>query len=303
MHAVVRILSLLLIAGTWAGWEVLEKQASVAAQEPRTATIAPTNDRESAALALLAAVGNEQPSGGIVSEVVAWSIAEDGGDDAMARNNPWNTTMCGFHMINSINADGACGVGHYATMEDGIAANAATLAQANFADVRSALLANDPQAFRAALWASGWAASRYSGGVNWPVYQMEGTQVGQPPARVSSCPLDPCWQSGSGYGPGHPGIDLGADLGQPVYATMDGTVALSTTWPCGNGLMITQGDRQTLMCHLSGFAVEDGAGVRAGDLVAYAGSTGESTGPHVHFEIRVNGVNIDPSEVLDGRDH
>lgn len=295
MQTAVRILSLLLIAGTWAGWEALER-ASVTAQEARTEAIAPASEREAAALALLAAIGNAQPSGAILSEVVAWSIAEDGGDGAMRRNNPWNTTMCGFNMIGSINADGACGVGHYATMEDGIAANAATLAQGNFTEIRDALLANDVEGFRRALWASPWAESHYGYGASWPAYQMEGTQV-----RVSSCPVDPCWQSGSGYSAAHPGIDLGATLGQHVYATMDGVASLSTTWPCGNGLMITQGDRQVLMCHLSGFAVEDGAVARAGDLVAYAGSTGESTGPHVHYEIRIGGVNVDPSVILEGR--
>lgn len=292
--ALTSVLCVALVAGV-ASWA--RQNAPVTAQEARTATQAEQraySPRERAALSLLAAVGNEQPSSVMVAEVVAWSIAEDGGDGAIRRNNPWNTTMCGFNMIGAINADGACGVGHYATMEDGIGANAATLMQGNFSQVREALLANDVGAFRHALWASPWAASRYNGGLDWPAYQAEGTQD----VRVSSCPVDPCWQSGSGYGASHPGIDLGATLGQSVYATQDGTAALSDTWPCGNGLMITQGDTQVLMCHLSAFAVEDGSAVLAGDLVAYAGSTGLSTGPHVHYEVRVGGLNIDPSGVL-----
>jgi hypothetical protein len=118
----------------------------------------------------------------------------------------------------------------------------------------------------------------------------------QAPSRA--CPVSPCWLSGTGYSPGHPGIDLGATLGQPVYATMGGTAALSTTWPCGNGVMVTQGDTQTLMCHLSGFAVSDGATVQAGDVVGYAGESGQAFGVHVHYEIRIGGANVDPSEVL-----
>lgn len=121
---------------------------------------------------------------------------------------------------------------------------------------------------------------------------------GESSARVSSsaCPVDPCWQSGTGYEPGHPGIDLGTTLGQPVYATMAGTVRNSATWPCGNGVMVTQGDWATLACHLSGFAVGDGAAVEAGAVVGSAGSSGESTGPHVHFERRYKGGNVNPLE-------
>lgn len=116
--------------------------------------------------------------------------------------------------------------------------------------------------------------------------------------QASECPVDPCWQSGTGYSSGHPGVDLGASMGQAVYATMDGVAHTSTSWPCGNGLSITNGDTMTLMCHLSGYTVADGAEVRAGEQVAQAGSSGQSTGPHVHFEIRQNGINLDPSYVL-----
>lgn len=117
-------------------------------------------------------------------------------------------------------------------------------------------------------------------------------------APVADCPVDPCWQSGTGYTAEHPGIDLGAVLGQPVYATMGGTAALSDTWPCGRGVMVTHGSTQTLACHLSGFAVADGAVVGVGDVVGYAGSSGLSTGPHVHYELRVDGVNVDPMKIL-----
>ena len=143
-----------------------QEETQDGASPPRVSL--PSDPREAAAVALLAAVGNPQPSAAMIAEVVTWSVAEDGGDGAMQRNNPWNTTMCGHNFVGSINGDGACGVGHYATMDDGIAANADTLMQANFAAVRAALLANDAEGFRQALWASPWASSHYGYGASWP---------------------------------------------------------------------------------------------------------------------------------------
>jgi len=184
-----------------------------------------TTDREQAALALLSAIGNPQPSAAILSEVVDWSLAEDGGSDAMSRNNPWNTTMCGFGQARAINGDGACGVGAYPTMEDGIAANAATLGQGNFADVRAALLANDPEAFKTALWASPWAASHYSGGVGWPQYQIEAAPA--PPAAPAAPALSvPQFASNP--------ISLAGDCGYNVQVAIDangGALQHVVIWP------------------------------------------------------------------------
>jgi hypothetical protein len=139
-----------------------------------------SSPREQWAVDLLKAVGNTEPSEGIVAEVVAWSLAEDSCEhnctengaprlSALERNNLWNTTKPGFNENGCNMAD--C-VRHYATMEDGIAANAATLEQGNFAEVKTALLANDPVAFRQALWRSDWAASHYGGGVGWPTVSL-----------------------------------------------------------------------------------------------------------------------------------
>src|SRR5262245_46601536 len=64
------------------------------------------NERERRALALLEALGNTQPTPEIVAEVVAWSIAEDGSNGAIDRNNPWNTTICGHNFVGAINSDG-----------------------------------------------------------------------------------------------------------------------------------------------------------------------------------------------------
>lgn len=241
---------------------------------------APANDREAWALDFLAQLGNREPSGDTVTMVVEWTLAEDSGEGAFSRNNPLNTTQGGFEETQVINGDGVRG---YATREAGIDAAIHTVTNGLYNDVVLALLANNADAARRALWASPWAESHYGGGAGWPRYTSP---------RV--CPVDPCWQSGTGYSSGHPGVDLGATMGQPVYAVMDGVAALSSTWPCGNGVMVSAGERQQLVCHLSEFRVGDGATVRTGQQIGEAGSSGLSTGPHVHYEMRVDGANVDP---------
>lgn len=159
-------------------------QAPTTAQEASQAAVAYdlSNDRERWAYDLLTRLGNPQPSPQIIAFVVSWTLAEDTSNGAFARNNPLNTTMCGYNMIGSINADGACGVGHYATYEDGMGATIATLQQSNFATITAALLANDSDTAREALWASPWAASHYNYGVGWPRYEMAAPQ----PARQAT---------------------------------------------------------------------------------------------------------------------
>jgi len=117
--------------------------------------------------ALLVALGNPNPSQEMIGLTIEWSLSEDHGTDALSRNNPWNTTMCGYNMVGAINSDGACGVAHYATMDDGIAATVATLRQSNFTEVRQALLGSDVGAAREAIWRSPWAASHYGYGSSW----------------------------------------------------------------------------------------------------------------------------------------
>jgi murein DD-endopeptidase MepM/ murein hydrolase activator NlpD len=89
----------------------------------------------------------------------------------------------------------------------------------------------------------------------------------------------------------------------PVYATHGGRVeAHADTWPGGNCILLHANGYRTTYCHLSRFAVADGAQVRRGDVIAYVGSTGNSSGPHLHYEVWVGGVNHDPQGfgVLDG---
>ena len=95
----------------------------------------------------------------------------------------------------------------------------------------------------------------------------------------------------------HTGIDIGVPTGTAVHAGADGIVYFSgwNSGGYGNLVMIDNGSGiVTLYAHNSSLAVSAGTVVHRGDIVAYAGSTGNSTGPHVHFEVRVNGSPQNP---------
>lgn len=94
----------------------------------------------------------------------------------------------------------------------------------------------------------------------------------------------------------HSGIDLAAPTGTPVYATADGVVSRAD-WYSSYGLYISLehgASLQTRYAHLSRLAVAAGDTVKKGDLIGYVGSTGRSTGPHLHYEVRVDGVAVNP---------
>lgn len=98
----------------------------------------------------------------------------------------------------------------------------------------------------------------------------------------------------------HTGLDIALSYGAPVYASDGGTVTFSG-WSGGYGYMIkiNHGNGyETLYAHCSRLAVKNGAKVAKGQVIAYVGSTGNSTGPHVHFEIRKNGSYMNPSNYI-----
>ena len=98
----------------------------------------------------------------------------------------------------------------------------------------------------------------------------------------------------------HTGLDFRGDTGDPVRATAAGTVAHSG-WSGGYGRMveIDHGNGfATRYGHLSGIDVEVGQAVRIGQIVGRLGSTGRSTGPHLHYETRVDGDAVDPQKFL-----
>ena len=98
----------------------------------------------------------------------------------------------------------------------------------------------------------------------------------------------------------HAGVDFGADMGDPIQAAASGTVIqVKYREGYGNTVMIDHGDGwTTLYAHLSSFAVGLGTQVALGQTIGAIGSTGWSTGPHLHFEIRFEGVPQDPAKYL-----
>jgi murein DD-endopeptidase MepM/ murein hydrolase activator NlpD len=98
----------------------------------------------------------------------------------------------------------------------------------------------------------------------------------------------------------HPGIDIAAPLGSPIRAAGDGIV-LVAGWndEYGNFVLLEHGFGVTsLYGHNSSLSVRKEDRVHAGDVIAYLGDTGRSTGPHLHFEVRRNGVPVDPRSFL-----
>jgi hypothetical protein len=107
--------------------------------------------------------------------------------------------------------------------------------------------------------------------------------------------------SGNDYWSGHLGIDIGAGEGAAIYAADSGVVVFSgwATGGYGNMVMIDHGNGyQTIYAHLSGVAVSCGRSVIQGQVIGFAGSTGMSTGAHLHFEVRYLGGFISPWYVL-----
>lgn len=96
----------------------------------------------------------------------------------------------------------------------------------------------------------------------------------------------------------HSGMDFTAPTGTEVYATGNGTVSMvkSARRELGNHIIIDHGfGYQTVYAHLNGFNVKEGQKVRRGDVIGFVGSTGLSTAPHLHYEVRVNGNYVDPA--------
>ncbi|MCR5013834.1 MAG: peptidoglycan DD-metalloendopeptidase family protein [Bacteroidales bacterium] len=102
----------------------------------------------------------------------------------------------------------------------------------------------------------------------------------------------------------HQGVDLGVSYGKPIYAAFDGIVrvALPTKFTGGYGNVVVlrhANGLETYYGHMTHYIVETGDLVTAGEIIGYCGSTGRSTGPHLHFETRYKGQSFDPERIFD----
>lgn len=141
----------------------------------------------------------------------------------------------------------------------------------------------------------------------WPdIEELRGRGVtisgtGPPPgASGLAPPLSSIYVSGYTYRPGHRAVDLGLVKGQKVYAMHSGIVAFAgwSNVGYGNVVKLKGGEWWTLYAHLSKLNVRSGDRVGARHVVGLGGSTGDSTGPHLHLEIKYRGSYIDPITVL-----
>jgi peptidoglycan hydrolase-like protein with peptidoglycan-binding domain len=123
------------------------------------------------------------------------------------------------------------------------------------------------------------------------------------------CPITLAWPLrvpvGSPFGPRgtgfHPGIDLTAWTGAPVGAAAPGRVVFAAYDPSGYGNLVEVahgGGVVSMYAHLSSFSVRVGQRVATGTRLGRVGATGEATGPHLHFEVRVRGAAVDPQPAL-----
>ena len=165
----------------------------------------------------------------------------------------------------------------------------------------SAMLKERQAARAAAAAAAAAATAQSSGGQGTSDNWVQGTgQLGWPVSGEITSPygyrVHPIW----GTTIYHSGIDIGVDEGTPVHAA-DGGVVVWSGWMGGYGyaVVIDHGNGlSTLYGHNSELAVDEGQSVAKGQVISYAGSTGNSTGPHVHFEVRANGDPVDPMGYL-----
>jgi murein DD-endopeptidase MepM/ murein hydrolase activator NlpD len=131
------------------------------------------------------------------------------------------------------------------------------------------------------------------------------------PGAVVTQPFGPSDLPGEpamfGYPHFHTGVDLGIAEGTPIRAAEPGQVVQAAGQTNSLGMLVGYGNlvriqadsgRIDYYAHMTAFAVQRGEVVQTGQLIGYVGSTGYSTGPHVHFEVRVSGVPIDPAPYL-----
>lgn len=130
--------------------------------------------------------------------------------------------------------------------------------------------------------------------------RAEPTMVLRPVPGVVVSKFGPRLHPILGYVRMHQGVDMDADMGDPIFAYADGVVVWAgERGGYGNCVIIDHGNQfGTLYAHQSQMAVTVGQTVRGGEVIGFIGSTGLSSGPHLHFEVRDLGVPVDPEPFL-----
>ncbi len=176
---------------------------------------------------------------------------------------------------NMVESDGdALEPGRRLLILDGLRPDLASLRQSQSVTATTALTESQPASVKPEAWPYG------DGSFIWPV---QGGVISQ------------------GFRRGHRAIDIAAPIGTPVYAADSGIVLKSGYSHDGYGgrvIIDHQIDYVTLYAHLSQALVQEGDVVQKGQIIGYVGSTGNSTGPHIHFELRDFGYLIDPRTLL-----
>lgn len=132
-----------------------------------------------------------------------------------------------------------------------------------------------------------------------PCVSGEVFAVGENPSFA--WPSDYSVAAGSVFSPWHQGVDIGAPSGSSVYASADGQVAYSGWTDWGYGLVVVLSHPrgwQTLYAHLSDALPSCGAQVRKGDLIGFSGNSGNSSGPHLHYEVLFREKHINPAHLF-----
>ncbi|MDZ7932579.1 MAG: M23 family metallopeptidase [Rhodococcus sp. (in: high G+C Gram-positive bacteria)] len=176
------------------------------------------------------------------------------------------------------------------------AAPAAESAPAPTSDPLAAFGVTDPGA-AAQQWLDDVGLGQVGVGVESPLESLRSLKKGtvQPVAGVLTSNF------GSRWGTQHSGLDIAAPIGTPIYAAADGTV--SDAGPAsGFGLWVKvrhDDGTETVYGHVNDFSVHPGQRVSAGEQIATVGNRGQSTGPHLHFEVHdPSGVKVDPAQWL-----
>jgi septal ring factor EnvC (AmiA/AmiB activator) len=161
-----------------------------------------------------------------------------------------------------------------------------SMEQYSFLKRNASLIATSASGLRL-MPAMAFAESNYTPAI-WPVMGHITDSFGER--------LDPF----SGEGAFHTGVDVSAEYGAPVHATADGLVTIADThMGYGRLVVVDHGfGITTFYAHLSAYAVAAGTHVRRGEVIGYAGISGRSTGPHVHYEVRVNNAPVNPFRYL-----